>query len=181
MRIVAGLSLLLLAACGGDARESQESIDTAAPGQGAVTPAPATPAGAALEAIRARGARPVLDSLYERDAGALDTWFAGIASGDSTWLEVARALLPQAEGEAAASITEAVANGALLRQPRLVLRLVEGTSSGDDLALCTPRLVEDPAQDLARLEADAKQALMTVEDPELRAVRDACIAAIDVN
>lgn len=173
--------LVAVAACDGhDASSSPDADDlaTSSVGPSSAGAHPIVTADAALEAVRRDGARHVLDSLASSDVIALDHWYGGIASGDSLWLEVARVALPASDGETVSSLTDAVANGALLRAPRLVLRLARDPGVGRGYSLCRPRLLEASRTELMRHREAARQALRAVTDPELRAVRDACLAAI---
>jgi hypothetical protein len=181
--------LVLAAGCTGtrgDASRGRPTDDapTTAPSNGTpivapVSAAPSSGADSALAAIRREGPRRVLDSLM-RDTAAGSRWYnREFASGDSLWLEVARELRPATDGEWGEGLADVLGSEALLRAPRLVLRLAADSSAGFGTSICTPSFYEDtPDSVVAATTARAVAALRTVTRPELRSIRDACLAAL---
>ena len=185
MRSCLVLSLTALSACAAAGTDSSTAREPARDSSAARAAAPivmqhaligASGADTALAAIRRSGAQHVLDSLNHQDNAAYDRYDRGFASGDSLWLEVARALRPATDGETAESLVETLAVDALPHAPRLVLRLIADSSSGFDRSICNADLYDAMLDSvvLART-AKAIAALRTVDEPELRSLRDTCL------
>jgi hypothetical protein len=137
---------------------------------GAAAAPPGSPE-ALLQEIDRLGARAVVSELYEDDR----RWEAvrsGVASGNRSWLEVARRLKREAETSGPGQdLTEAVAS-ALERAPGHVLAVLDGQSfDADDV--CSLNTIEDS------LGSDFHAALRTVERREraVSSVTDRAVAA----
>jgi hypothetical protein len=158
------------------------AAEPAAPRRKAPAGRPAAPsaveAQAILQQIARRGARPVLDELYTREA----RWrpvIEGVRSGHPRWLEVAARFKPAAMRNLSVSqeLTVAVSR-ALEREPAHALAVLDGAFDTDDV--CSLNTLEDS------LGTDYDAALSTVERreravarvsaPGLAARRDNCLA-----
>ena len=127
-----------------------------------------------LSEIKLRGAGPVsrrIDS--DEDFGR--TVMDGIATGDSTWLDVAAALQP-ASAAAEASIAIALAS-ALPHAPQRVLALLGPKYSTEEVC-GMPFLRADSAQVISYHE-EAVRAVESDTTPRLVAVASACRVALD--
>jgi hypothetical protein len=70
-------------------------------------------------------------------------------------------------------------NEALLRAPRLVVRLAADSTAHFGLEICAPAFYEGtPDSEVVRVTAKAIAALRGVSEPELQKTRDACLASI---
>jgi hypothetical protein len=129
---------------------------------------------AILSRIKAHGARPVLEQLFDND----DAWGAvldGIATATPPWLRVAAAFWPVADDDAADELRDAVSK-ALPNAPAAVLGLTSQGFTVDDI--CNgPQLEEDDDVFAEWLER-AERAVRGIKDPKLRARRDQCLKLI---
>lgn len=144
--------------------------------RGASAPSSAE-AQAILDAIARRGARPVLDEIYAREA----RWrpvIEGVVSGQPKWLEVAARFKPVALRNLSLSqeLTVAVSR-ALEREPAQVLAVLEGAFDTD--AVCSLNTVEDSLgedYDLALRTVERRErAVARVASPALAERRDDCL------
>jgi len=131
---------------------------------------PAPSAKSLLSRIAREGGRKVLWDLWEheRDFGRM---LAGVESGDDSWLQVATALRPFADGSASLSIDYAVAL-ALPKAPNKVLALV-GRGLDVDYICTSPFIEPDPGIAEA-YEQQALTALSAVKAPALVPIAAEC-------
>ncbi|HVR69931.1 MAG TPA: hypothetical protein VMT87_03725 [Vicinamibacteria bacterium] len=161
------------------------SVALAAPAAAPRRPSPAVPAAApaaaeaqaVLDEIARRGARPVLEELYAREA----RWrpvIAGVASGHPRWLEVAARFKRAAMRNLAVSqeLTVAVAR-ALEQAPAAALGVLEGAFDADDV--CSLNTLEDSlGTDYAAARGTVERrerAVSKVTNPSLGPRRDTCL------
>jgi hypothetical protein len=173
MRVLTTLGLLAALAV---------SAAEAAPPRGRTTAAraavpSAVEARAILEQIARRGARPVLDELYAREA----RWrpvIEGVRSGQARWLEVAARFKAVAMRNLSVSqeLTVAVSR-ALEREPENALGVLEGAFDADDV--CSLNTLEDSlGTDFAAAMATVERrerAVAKVADPALATRRQTCL------
>jgi hypothetical protein len=169
------MALGLLAALGAPAAEAAPPRRPS-PVSRAAAPS-AAEAQAVLDEIARRGARPVLEDLYAREA----RWrpvIEGVASGHARWLEVAARFKRVAMRNLAVSqeLTVAVSR-ALGPAPAAALGVLEGAFDADDV--CSLNTLEDSlgpdyAVALGTVER-RERAVSKVREPALAARRDACL------
>lgn len=99
----------------------------------------------------------------------------GISTGDSSWLEVARALTP-ASATSAASLSIALAS-ALLKSPERVLGLIGSKYPVADV--CSIPFLRPDSSIVISYYNEALAALARVRSAPLSPVRDACRAVLD--
>jgi hypothetical protein len=131
---------------------------------------PALSANYLLSRIAKDGGRKVLWDLWaqEKDFGHM---LAGVESGDGSWLQVATALRPFADGAASLSLDYAVAL-ALPKAPDKVLALV---GHGFDVEyICTSPFIEPDPGVAEAYERQALAALSKVKAPALAPIADEC-------
>jgi hypothetical protein len=166
----------LLALLAAPAAEPAAPRRKAPPGRPAAPSA--TEAQAILDQIARRGARPVLDELYGREA----RWrpvIEGVRSGHPRWLEVAARFKPVAMRNLSVSqeLTVAVSR-ALETRPADALAVLDGAFDADDV--CSLNTLEDSLgtdYDAALLAVERRErAVAAVADPALAARRDNCLA-----
>jgi hypothetical protein len=136
-----------------------------------------TPMGSAdlvLSEIRLGGAAKVSRRI-DSDENFGRSVTAGIATGDSTWIEVARQITP-ASAAAEATLSIALAS-ALPRAPTRVLSLL-GTKYPTEQVCGIPFLKADSAQ-VVGYHDDAVRALAAVRDSALAKSKTGCAAALD--
>jgi hypothetical protein len=117
--------------------------------------------------------------LFEDDA----TWNAvskGIVSGNGDWLQVARLLMPMADGAGAEQLSTDLAL-ALPKAPRNVLRLI--SSPGTPKAYRTPNICSAPIPTpgkswLIAYIARSTRAVQGIHEPGLLKHREACLKAL---
>jgi hypothetical protein len=170
------LALGLLALLSAPAAMAASPRRKAAPSRTAVPSAAG--AQAVLDQIARRGARPVLEELYGREA----RWrpvIEGVRSGHPRWLEVAARLKPAAMRNLSVSqeLTVAVSR-ALEKEPAHALAVLEGAFDTDDV--CSLNTLEDSLgtdYDAAVSTVERRErAVARVTDPALAARRDNCLA-----
>jgi hypothetical protein len=128
-----------------------------------------------LATIRVEGPARAIDRYFLTDATFGDAVLQGIASGDSSWLRVARELRSASDAGVSESLEIAVAD-ALPHAPAAVLRML-----GPDFAperICGLPFIEQPDAEEAAYYRETLVALATVRSPELLARRDRCRAIL---
>lgn len=102
-----------------------------------------------------------------------------IESGDRGWLQVAKSLLPHADGAFAEELTADLAT-ALLRRPANVLRLLKQSSDSGSLprTVCDAPFPSPGKTWLGHYKARAIRSVAKVHEPDLRQVRDDCLKAL---
>ena len=134
---------------------------------------------ALIREVERVGAKRMVDSMF-RDHSFGDMIDSGIATGDSTWLVLARRLKAVSDGGVSEEL-ELSLGAALPKAPEAVLRLLGDTLAGFDIGwVCRDEVVMDDV-DTARASAinrahrtAAVSALRTVRSPDLIARRDSC-------
>jgi len=136
-----------------------------------------TPMGSAelvLSEIKIGGAANVAKRI-DADESFGRSVMNGIASGDSTWLEVARKITP-ASATAEASLDIALA-AALTKAPSPVLSLLGGEYQTEEV--CGMPFLKADSTEVVSYHDYAVQALQSVRSPSLAATRDRCRTALD--
>jgi hypothetical protein len=164
------LALLAAPAAGAPPRRKPAPARAAAPS--------VAEAQAILAEIARRGARPVLEELYGREA----RWrpvIEGVRSGHPRWLEVAARFKPVAMRNLSVSqeLTVAVSR-ALEKEPAHALAVLDGAFDTDDV--CSLNTLEDSLgtdYDVALSTVERRErAVARVTDPALAARRANCLA-----
>lgn len=137
---------------------------------------PPTEAGAVLHDVRQLGADSVAARM-DRDDNFGKRVLDGIASGDSTWLQVAVELRETGNASLAEDLPVYVAE-ALPKAPERVLALVEQKRFSVG-AVCSIPFVEPSDSQVAAYYARATSALGRVTDESVAAERDRCRAELD--
>lgn len=139
-------------------------------------PPPTTESGRVLAAIRHDGPDSVALRMDREDAFG-ERVLAGIASGDSTWLQVAVALRPTGVADIAEALPISVAE-ALPKAPERVLAMIaERRFSIDEV--CSIPFIEPSDSLVASYYAAASTALTRADRAALAATRDRCRAALE--
>ncbi len=136
-----------------------------------------TPTGSAelvLSEIKLGGAA-IVSRRIDADESFGRSVMNGIATGDSTWLDVAGKLTP-ASASSAASLSIALAS-ALPRSPEKVLALVGAKYRVEDV--CSIPFLEPESTLVTSYHHDAMAALDRVDSAPLIPIRDACRGALD--
>ncbi|HUQ98123.1 MAG TPA: hypothetical protein VM166_01635 [Gemmatimonadaceae bacterium] len=136
-----------------------------------------TPMGSAelvLSQIKLGGV-PAIAKRIDTDPTFAESVTSGIASGDSAWLEVARAITP-ASSAAEASINIALA-AALERSPRRVLPLLAKKYSLEEV--CGIPFLEADSIHVREYHDSATDSVRRVSDSTLAPLRDRCLATLD--
>jgi hypothetical protein len=136
-----------------------------------------TPMGSAeliLSEMKLRGPDAVSKRL-DSDENFGRSVTAGIATGDSAWLEVADKITP-ASSAAEASVTIALAS-ALSRSPARVLALIGNKYPLEEV--CGIPFLKADSLDVMTYHDSASASLQGIGSPALVAVRDRCRAALD--
>jgi len=129
-----------------------------------------------LREIKSEGPGPVLWRLWDNPT-RFDAVCDKIASGDPSWLEVARRLRPSSDAGASLSLDYAVAR-ALPLVPERVLRLVNDGFTVDDI--CTSPFIEPEPGVAERYQRRASAALRGSLPSDLEAVRKECLKRVEV-
>ncbi|HET9636387.1 MAG TPA: hypothetical protein VFP26_10700 [Gemmatimonadaceae bacterium] len=127
-----------------------------------------------LSEIKLRGANEVSRRL-DSDEDFAKTVLAGIASGDSVWLDVAAQLQPPSAA-AEASLAMALAS-ALPHAPRKVLTLVGDDYSADEV--CGMPFLKADSSEVIAYHDQAISALTAVKDSSLASAVGICRTALD--
>jgi hypothetical protein len=131
---------------------------------------PAPSAKSLLSRISKDGGHKVLRDLWEHEE-SFSYMTSGVASGDATWLRVATALRPFADGGASLSLDYAVAQ-ALPKAPTRVLALV---GHGFDVEyICTSPFIEPDPGIAEAYEQRTLAALSKVKVPALAPIAAEC-------
>jgi hypothetical protein len=101
-----------------------------------------------------------------------------VAQGNARWLNIAAALTAEAQGCQLQLLQDSLSR-ALVIQPTAVLALVDSSSKLEAMRVCVPFLSADEPreQHLEQLKR-SERALLTLQAPQLRAARTACLAEI---
>lgn len=127
-----------------------------------------------LSEIKLRGPEGVSRRI-DSDEDFGKTVLAGIASGDSVWLEVAAQLKP-ASAAAEASLDIALAS-ALPHSPSKVLALLDGEYTAEEV--CGMPFLKADSSEVISYHDQAVRALSEVRDSSLTGTIDTCRAALD--
>lgn len=125
---------------------------------------------AVLKRVANEGGRKVLWDLWDQEE-KFDQVMAGIESGEPSWLKVAVALKPFADGGASLSIKYSVAR-VLPRAPERVLALTRQGFEVDDI--CTSPFLEPDPGVAEAYERETLKALAKVKDPSLVPIAVEC-------
>lgn len=131
--------------------------------------------------IRTEGPSRAVASLSAGGTGSGTRWdmlMIAIESGDAGWLRVAAALRPGANGTTADALMTALST-ALRRNATGVLRLTAPTVPLD--TICAPRITQARPIDLKVFQVHTRNALVSVTDRALIALRDRCLAILDAH
>jgi hypothetical protein len=124
------------------------------------------------EAQRKDG-RDALNCLFDDDT-AWNRVLCAIDTGKPEWLDVARALLPRADGGPAEDLRVSL-SAALVRSPLLTLRVIRG----EEASVCgNIEGTRTKNEALAHLRSQ-REAVLGVSDSDLHSVREVCLAAIE--
>ena len=121
------------------------------------------------------GGVPAVARRLDSDPTFAESVTNGIATGDSAWLEVARAITP-ASSAAEASLNIALAS-ALERAPRLVLPLLSRKYSIEEV--CGIPFLEADSIHIREYHDDAAKSVRSVRDSTLTPLRDRCLDTLD--
>jgi len=128
------------------------------------------------QALWQHGAGAVVASLFGRDSDqGWDRVLAGIASGEQAWLDLAPMLRPGTDGHAGEGLSIALSE-ALQHNAPGVLRLV--AVGNEDDRVCSILAIEPTDQEVANFYAATIPAVEAVREPDLQAVKAACLASL---
>lgn len=121
------------------------------------------------------GGVPAVAKRLDTDPTFAESVTNGIASGDSAWIEVARAITP-ASSAAEASLNIALAS-ALESSPRRVLPLLSRKYSLEEV--CGIPFLEADSIRIREYHDSASQSVRAVSDSTLKPLRDRCLTTLD--
>jgi hypothetical protein len=121
------------------------------------------------------GGVPAVAKRIDTDPTFAESVTGGIASGDSAWIEVARAITP-ASSAAEASLNIALAS-ALERAPARVLPLLSKKYSLEEV--CGIPFLEADSIRIREYHDSASESVRSVRDSTLTRLRDECLANLD--
>ena len=121
------------------------------------------------------GGVPAVAKRIDTDPTFAESVTNGIATGDSSWIAVARAITP-ASSAAEASLNIALAS-ALLRAPSRVLPLLSNKYSLEDV--CGIPFLETDSAAIRSYHDSATLVLKSVRDSAVTGLRDRCVATLD--
>ena len=121
------------------------------------------------------GGVPAVAKRMDTDPAFAESVTNGIATGDSAWIEVARAITP-ASSAAEASLDIALAS-ALETTPRRVLPLLSKKYSLEEV--CGIPFLEADSIRIREYHDAATESVRRVADSTLRPLRDRCLTALD--
>jgi hypothetical protein len=121
------------------------------------------------------GGVPAVAKRIDSDPTFAESVTNGIATGDSAWIEVARAITP-ASAAAEASLNIALAL-ALERAPRRVLPLLSRKYGLEEV--CGIPFLEADSIHIREYHDSAAQSVRSVKDSTLTTLRDRCLATLD--
>ena len=121
------------------------------------------------------GGVPAVARRLDTDPAFAESVTNGIATGDSAWIEVARAITP-ASSAAEASLNIALAS-ALENTPRRVLPLLSKKYSLEEV--CGIPFLEADSIRIREYHDAAAASVRRVADSTLRPLRDRCLTALD--
>ena len=121
------------------------------------------------------GGVPAVAKRIDTDPRFAESVTEGIASGDSAWIEVARAITP-ASSAAEATLNIALAS-ALIHSPRRVLPLLSRKYSLEDV--CGIPFLEADSTRVRAYHDSATRAVTAVADTSLVELRTRCLGALD--
>ncbi|MDO6414731.1 hypothetical protein Q4F19_10105 [Sphingomonas sp. BIUV-7] len=127
--------------------------------------------------VRTQGPARAVADLSSDGVGRGSRWdilMIAIESGDVGWLRVAGALRPGATGAAGEALLSALST-ALRRNAPGVLGMMGPTIRAEDI--CYQRIDARPIDDKV-FEVHTRNALVSVADPRLTALRDKCLAIL---
>lgn len=126
------------------------------------------------DSLAHKGAKATLAAYFDCDSG---TGWAAVGSGDAAAVKVGFALLPKAQGCQNETMLEAFSH-ALVANPTLMMGYLNRRSDVS-ASLCVPLINNPTKAQLAAAFDAAKQAYLSVTDPALAKIKQACLAELE--